>query len=41
MSEPKPIELFMGEDGKSHMAVTKETAEEFLGAKIIVQEEEE
>lgn len=40
MSEPKPIELFMGEDGEAHMAVTKEMAEEFLGAKIIVQEEE-
>lgn len=40
MSEPKPIELFIGEDGEAHMAITKEMAEEFLGAKIIVQEEE-
>ena len=40
MREEKPIELFMGEDGKAHVAITKETAEEFLGAKIIVQEEE-
>lgn len=31
----------MGEDGKTHMAITKEMVEEFLKAKIIVQEEKE
>lgn len=41
MSEPEPIEVFMGEDGEAHMAITKEMAEEFLGAKIIVKKEEE
>lgn len=37
----KSLSKGMSEDGKAHVAIAKETAEEFLGAKIIVQEEEE